>query len=173
MKKYGIKEKATGKILEVDANSDIFERNEIVYYSLGEYSINDTFWLVDTKKDVEKAIHSKAVPYYNANYSTPQHNYSPDELEVVEVDILVDKELSQLEYVENLKSLKKELIKNMEDVFDLLMKENNEELSQQYYNDGKDKIKIAYMGKEFVINMGATLHSALIQALEEEIKDIE
>lgn len=173
MKKFGIKQKSTGKMLMFDVYSSIFEDSEMNYYGLSTCSCNDTLWLVDTKEAAQRAIDSRNVPYYNANYSTPEHNYSPNDLEIVEVDILVSKELSEVDYVHNLKLLKQELVKSMQDMFDLLNKENVDELRDIYYADGKGTIKLAYIGTEFMIDMGAIIHDKLIEMLDEEIKDLE
>jgi hypothetical protein len=78
--KYGLLHKKNQKIVGYTTwnnNSDSCE-----FYELSEYQDNE--WLVPNKYLAEY-VRNNSTEYYNADYTTPKHNFKANELEVVKV----------------------------------------------------------------------------------------
>ena len=82
--KYGLRQKGKKKLLGFYTTSN----SEGDFCVAIEYTLcyqTDNVWLVNSKKTAEFAKNPTA--WYNADYTSPNHNFKPEELEVVEVKL--------------------------------------------------------------------------------------
>lgn len=83
MKKYGLREKKSQKILEFSITSN--EGSAFCYsYEVSIDSSGLGIWMVDTFKEADY-VRRKSTEWYNACFETPSHDYEADELEVIEI----------------------------------------------------------------------------------------
>lgn len=84
MKKYGLKYKKENKILGYTVSSHDAEFSTGKCVELCHYQ--DNMWLVDSAAHAEY-VRNNSVDWYNSSEDTPNNDYKPEELEVVEVVI--------------------------------------------------------------------------------------
>lgn len=90
--KYGLKEKETKQLLyfeTYETHSSLLEGYPMTCYELTTISENDTLWLMDTVEEVERVMQTKNIQNYSDTYSTPKHNYDPDSLEIIKIEIKI------------------------------------------------------------------------------------
>jgi hypothetical protein len=88
---YGLRHKESGEILgHSTASNDGMDFCGDVSVSLTRYS-DDGYWLVDTIENAEYVRHN-STEWYNAGFSTPNHDYEPDELEIIRVKTIISEE---------------------------------------------------------------------------------
>lgn len=99
MIKYGLRNKKNGRLLTVytrsNADGDFCcDIQHILIESakpIEDIMINrenyDELWLVNSYEKAKKAMVS--TEWYNANYETPTHDYDPDVLEVIKVEVSI------------------------------------------------------------------------------------
>ena len=88
VKKYGLRVKKTGELLKfITVSNDGADFCDSVSYYLDVDGESE--WLVDTPENAEY-VRNVSTEWYNAGYETPKHShdFDPDELEVVEVEII-------------------------------------------------------------------------------------
>lgn len=81
--RYGLKLKKTGEILGfyTEANPEDSESVSVTFH-LESRSDCKRLWLVDNPEKAEH-VKSNSTEWYNADYSTPSHSFSSEDLEVV------------------------------------------------------------------------------------------
>lgn len=87
MVRFGLREKKSGKVLgySVVANDPDGYCGAVSYtLEAGE----DPIWLVDHIEDAEY-VRRYSTEWFNAGYESPEHNFKPEDLEVVEVELVV------------------------------------------------------------------------------------
>ena len=87
MKLYGLKNKKTNSLLYVSASSN--EGGDCctdIQYTLSSDRSDLNLWLVDSLDKAEKARTTNTA-WYNASFDTPSNPFTPDELEVVELEV--------------------------------------------------------------------------------------
>jgi hypothetical protein len=91
--KYALRHKKLKDLLlyEASSNEGSEDCNSISYtLSVDNLSTNsNSWWVVDTPEQAEY-VRLNSTKWYNADYDTPEHNFEPDELEVVEIEYSID-----------------------------------------------------------------------------------
>lgn len=86
--KFGLRQKSTGELVgyEILSNDggDFCSENQYLL-QVGPKQI----WLVDDPEQAE-FVRLNSTPWFNADYDTPTNDLDPDDLEVVEIDMIVN-----------------------------------------------------------------------------------
>ena len=93
--KYGLKHKKTNRILKYYTNSNR-ENHDCVdtTYTLTnpDYESSYEDWLVNSKI-LAGFVRANSTEWYNADYETPKHGFTEDELDVVKITIETEEEI--------------------------------------------------------------------------------
>lgn len=126
--KFGLRHKKSGKIVTYY----IVPNNGDDCYVLDISS--EKLWFVDTKENAEW-VRQYSTEWYNACHDTPNHSFKPEELEVVEINIIIKAEKVDVTIPTPLEFFEKKYKTNPSHLEYLkkLIKEEDSTLSQ-YYN---------------------------------------
>ena len=86
-KKFGLRAKKSGKVVGYTTLQRYGGYSCEPEYIL-DANISETIWLVNDAK-VAEYVRLNQTEWYNAEYETPSHNFSPEEFGVVEIEIVV------------------------------------------------------------------------------------
>lgn len=84
-KKFGLRHKASGKMLGVSTSANHCDAVEISHTL---YEGQEPLWLVNSATHAEY-VRNFSTAWYNAGYSTPSHSFEAEELEVVEYEVTI------------------------------------------------------------------------------------
>lgn len=91
--KFGLLYKPTKTLVQVEVESNCDEFSNGTQYNLIS-KLGQTTWLVNTQIHAE-FVRNQSTRWYNSSYDTPTHNFKPEELEVVEVEIIINMNVVQ------------------------------------------------------------------------------